>query len=229
MAKKKAKHLKNFFVGLLVVILTVAGLTLIFNEQIKTFIVNRMTTTALNQPIKKQQGTKKGNFDYDSVKAVDTKDVVNAATSDASDSIGKIAIPKVGIRLPIFYGLSQNNLMRGAGTMKQDEQMGETGNYALAGHHMENEKILFGPLENIQKGDKIYVTNGQNVYTYKVTQKVIVNQTQVQWLDNVPNQKLITLVTCSSGQEGVQTRIIVRGELVATQNATKKSLKVFNE
>ena len=119
--------------------------------------------------------------------------------------------------------------MRGAGTMKQDEQMGETGNYALAGHHMENEKILFGPLENIQKGDKIYVTNGQNVYTYKVTQKVIVNQTQVQWLDNVPNQKLITLVTCSSGQEGVQTRIIVRGELVATQNGTKKSLKVFNE
>lgn len=224
---KKKGRIKKILVSILVVLLTIVGLALVFNEQIKTFIVNHISTTALEKPIEKQK-PKKGNFDYDKVKPIDTKDVAKAATSDAEGSIGKIAIPQVGIKLPIFYGLAQNNLMRGAGTMKPNEKMGEEGNYALAGHHMEDNSILFGPLENIKTGASIYVTDGKKVYTYKVTDKKVVNEDQVQWIDNVAGKKLITLVTCSSGEPGVKTRIIVRGELEQTQDATKKTLEVFN-
>ena len=119
--------------------------------------------------------------------------------------------------------------MRGAGTMKQNETMGEEGNYCLAGHHMEDNNILFGPLANIGVGAKVYLTDGKNVYTYKVILKKIVNEDQVQWLNDVPGQKLLTLVTCSSGTPGVKTRIIVRGELQQVQPANKSTLKVFDK
>lgn len=74
--------------------------------------------------------------------------------------IGKIAVPAVGLKLPIFEGINDNNLLRGAGTMKENEKMGE-GNYALAGHHMNNPDILFSPLAKAQVGELVYLTDGK--------------------------------------------------------------------
>lgn len=50
-------------------------------------------------------------------------------------------------------------------------EMGK-GNYALAGHNMSNlgPKVLFSPLYYRAKvGQKIYLTDMKNVYTYKIT------------------------------------------------------------
>lgn len=225
--KSKKHRVRHVLLSILIVLLLVVGIALIFNEQIKSFVVNHISTTSLEKPISKTEH-KKGNFNYDAVKPVDTKDVAKAATTDAAGSIGKIAIPQINLHLPIFYGLAQNNLMRGAGTMKPNEQMGE-GNYSLAGHHMEDNNILFGPLANLKVGAKIYITNGQNVYTYKSTQKVVVNEDQVQWINDVPGQKLITLVTCASGKLGETNRIIIRGELQQIQKVDKNTMKVFDK
>ena len=108
------------------------------------------------------------------------------------------------------------------------KRWGEEGNYCLAGHHMEDNSILFGPLANIGVGAKVYLTDGKNVYTYKVTLKKVVNEDQVQWLNDVPGQKLLTLGNpAPSGTPGVKTRIIVRGELQQVQSANKSTLKVF--
>lgn len=226
--KKSNGKGKKVFVSILVGLLVVCGLALIFNEQIKSFVVNHISTTALNQPISDSKG-KKGQFDYDAVRPANTKDVAKAATSNDTGSIGKIAIPSVGIHLPIFYGLAQNNLMRGAGTMKPNETMGEEGNYCLAGHHMEDNSILFGPLAKIQEGAKVYLTDGKNVYLYHVALKRVVDADQVQWLNDIPGQKLLTLITCSSGTPGVKTRIVVQGYLEQVQKADKQSMKVFSK
>ena len=59
----------------IVVILMVVGLALIFNEQIKSYVVNHMSQTAISKPVDTK--TKhKGNFDFESVKAVDIKELV---------------------------------------------------------------------------------------------------------------------------------------------------------
>ena len=56
----------------IVVVLMVVGLALIFNEQIKSYVVNHMSQTAISKPVDTK--TKhKGNFDFESVKAVDIK------------------------------------------------------------------------------------------------------------------------------------------------------------
>ncbi len=50
--------------------------------------------------------------------------------------IGGIAIPELGINLPIFKGLGNTELIYGAGTMKEEQVMGGENNYSLASHHI---------------------------------------------------------------------------------------------
>ena len=224
MAAKKSH--KSWLYRVLALILVVIGLALVFNEQIKTMAIGHMEKSALTTKIYSPK-TQKGNFDFATVKAVDNREVVKASMAKQK-AIGKVAIPAVGLKLPIFYGLENSNLIRGAGTMKADQQLGAANNYALAGHHMKNDKILFGPLARVQRGDKIYLTDGQKVYTYTVTVRQKINETEVYWVDNVGQQKLVTLFTCASGEPGETNRIVVRGELTQTSPATSNNLKIFN-
>src|SRR5699024_9616037 len=93
---KKHGKVRKTLVSLFVMFLVLCGLACIFNEQIKSFVVNHVSTTALNKTISSSK-PKKGQFDYDAVRPVDTKDVAKAATSNAAGSSGKTAIPEVGI------------------------------------------------------------------------------------------------------------------------------------
>lgn len=222
MTNKKKKIITN----IVMVLLAIIGLVLIFNEQIKSFTVGHMQENALSQPIKKSH-PKKGQFDANKVEEVNPEDIAKAAMKGPKDAIGKIAIPSVGLRLPIFYGMATNNMLRGACTMRSDEQIGMQGNYCLAGHHMMDERILFGPLQNVKQGNYVYLTDGKNVYTYQVILTEIVDEYQTFWINNIPNKKLITLITCASGREGETRRIIIRGELQKVQKANSDNLKKF--
>ncbi|MGX5378232.1 class A sortase [Ligilactobacillus sp. LYQ135] len=221
--------IKKFLYSFFMIFLVCLGLALIFNEQIKTYIVHHMQENALEQPIN-QKKPKNGQFDATKVGAVSSKDVAKAATQPVSDSIGKIAIPDIGLKLPIFYGMSNSNMVRGACTMRADEQMGMLGNYTLAGHHMLDNNLLFGPLQNAKKGQLIYLTDGKQVFVYKIETKTVVDEHQTQWLDSNSDQHLITLVTCASGQEGETRRIIIRGILQSTNqyDSTNSNLFKYN-
>lgn len=208
------------------VILLLAGLMMIFNEQIKCVIVDWMTNSSLKQPVKDDDS--KGNFDFEKVKAVDNKMVAKAAFSKNQDAIGKLSVPSVKVKLSIFKGLDNYNLVRGAGTMKEAEQMG-TGNYALAGHHMKDGSLLFGPLENVKKGDKIYLADKHHVYVYETRLKTVVDKHDTNYINDVQGQKLVTLITCASGMTGESRRVVVQGELLCKKPANKENLKVFNK
>jgi sortase A len=83
-------------------------------------------------------------------------------------------------------------------------------------------------LKNVQVGNQIYLTDMSKVYTYKVATKTTVNETQVQWIDDVAGKKLVTLITCASATEGETNRIMVQGALEKTAKATSQTLAVFN-
>lgn len=225
------KRWKKILLWIVVVLLFVAGLGMVFNEQIKEALVNHMAgrqyddlTAAKIAKNKKAKTT----YDFDSVKPLGIKEVSATAIENDVGAIGKMAIPSVKMYLPIMPGVSNSSLSQGGGTMKADEQMGE-GNYALAGHYMTDKGILFSPLKNIQPGADIYITNMKNVYKYQVTKRFIVNEDDVDVINNVPGKKLITLVTCASAQEGVTDRIIVQGNLVNVNKANSQTLKVFTK
>ena len=74
----------------------------------------------------------------------------------------------------------------------------------------------------------IYLTDLNNIYTYKTTLKVRVQPTEVKYLDVDPDKKQVTLITCGE-IEGI-TRIIVQGELIAVtpvNNATDTMKNAF--
>jgi sortase A len=93
---------------------------------------------------------------------------------------------------------------------------------------MTNQGILFSPLKQVALGDKIYLTDMKQVFTYQVTTKKTINETQVQWIDDVPGKKLVTLITCASPTEGEVNRIAVQGDLIKVSVANKQELAVFN-
>lgn len=209
----------------LAVILAVLGLALIFNGPISNFVIQHLMNTSISQKLTNQR-SKDANFDFIKVEAISPQ-LILKAMRDKTGAIGQVSIPKVKMKLAIFYGISNTSLARGAGTMKKSEKMGQ-GNYALAGHHMSDAKVLFGPLSKTKKGMKIYLTNGKKVYIYRITKKVKVYKSQVQWINDVPHKKLITLVTCASATEGEVDRIIVRGKLIKTAKLTKTYTKYFS-
>nr|WP_125584356.1 class A sortase [Lacticaseibacillus jixianensis] len=225
---KRASKAKTWAWRVFLTLGLLVGLALVFNEQIKLFVVDWMSRTTLNAIDKNtvdKNSKKKATYDFSKVNDLDLGTVGNAAMN-TKNAIGMIAVPKVSLRLPIMKGLANDNLSVGAATMTADQKMGE-GNYALAGHDTSHKGVLFSPLGYVKKGDNVYITDLKNVYRYKVTLKKNVDQYEVQWVDPVPGKRLITLITCEVTTATRADRIMVRGELTKVTKATAKHLKVF--
>ena len=83
-----------------------------------------------------------------------------------------ISIPELNMNLPIFKGFENVALYYGAGTMKENQVMGQ-GNYSLASHHVFGltgaNAMLFSPLEKAKAGMKIYITDKEKTYTYVIS------------------------------------------------------------
>ncbi|WP_415649453.1 class A sortase [Schleiferilactobacillus perolens] len=222
----RVKKAGKVLVRVLLFIVFVVGILLIFNEPIKNWLVSTMSERQMNVSRQQIQENElhKGQFDFAKVKSIDTTQVVQAAVNSDVSVIGKLAIPAVGMRLPIVKGLSDAALSTGGGTMKPDQVMGE-GNYALAGHYMTNKGILFSPLEDTQLGQQVYLTDLEHVYIYKITWKKIVDPTAVYLINDVSGDTMVTLITCADG--GVN-RWAIRGHLVSREPANKQTLAVFS-
>ncbi len=234
MAKKsKKRRWVDVVWGIVIVLGFAISLALIFNEQIKLFMVDQMSQSSVRSAkvlktsdIKRNKKTK-ASYNFAKVEALDLSNVSKAALARNLKPIGLISVPSVHIYLPILKGLSGNNLAAGAGTMKPNQEMGQR-NYALAGHHIHKQTTLFSPLENVKTGELIYITDKTKVYTYKISFQKIVDKSQVQYIDDDQGDKIITLVTCSSNQILQPERHIVRGSLVKVQKATTANLRVFD-
>lgn len=149
-------------------------------------------------------------------------------------TVGKLAIPSMGIKLPIIKGIGQtngyDNMLKAAVTNKQGQTMGKR-NYVLSSHDIAQENVLFSPLSQTKVGAAIYLTDTMQVYTYRVIRRKTVKANQVAILDDVRQKRLVTLYTCDPDGEIVngQTyeRTVVVGELVKTSQASAKTLARF--
>ena len=234
MIKKLKQRLR--IVALLLMVLV--GLALIFNKPIRNFLIGQHSNHYQVSKVSKKEIKKNENADvsYD-FSAVEPVSIQSVLTSQASGTnlpvIGGIAVPDVGINLPIFKGLGNTELTYGAGTMKENQVMGGDNNYALASHHVfglaGSSKMLFSPLENAKVGMKIYLTDKSAIYTYVITAIESVTPDRSDVITDVPGQAQVTLVTCTD-QEATE-RIIVQGDLessVAYSKASKEMLQAFN-
>ncbi|MFT8406860.1 MAG: class A sortase [Liquorilactobacillus nagelii] len=219
---------QNFWTKCLAVALLIIGLGLVFNQQIADFLVKEMTRSSLTKKTVTVT-QKKGDFNFKKVKQASSTTIAKESViNQATGMIGKISFPAVNLKLPIFYGISNANLLRGAGTMKADQKMGQ-GNYALAGHHMNNPDILFSPLAKAKVGELVYLTDGKKVYTYRLFKRKTINKDQIQVIDDIPNQKLLTLITCDPipGVARTPLRILLQGQLQQVAKLNQQTRKLF--
>lgn len=136
----------------------------------------------------------------------------NVSDIEKEQVVGAIAIASVGLYQPIFNGATKASLIAGAGTMKNDQVMGQ-GNYCLAGHHMQDESLLFGPLLQVETGDWVQLTDKVELYTYEVTEIKIIHQNEVEVLEDT-KMPAVTLITCDQTGVGTNYRYMVRGILI---------------
>ncbi|HEM5208810.1 TPA: class A sortase [Streptococcus suis] len=236
--ENKKKRKGSFWRNLLTVVLILISLALIFNTSIRNFIIGWNTnkyqiSNVTTEDIEKNKQAET-TFDFDQVQSISTEAIL-AAQWDAQrlPVIGGIAVPELGINLPIFKGVFNTSLMYGAGTMKENQEMGK-GNYALASHHIFGvtgaADVLFSPLDRATNGMKIYITDKTNVYTYVIDSVEIVSPESVYVIDDVEGRTEVTLVTCTD--YNATQRIIVKGVLESTTpyNETAKDiLDSFNK
>ncbi|WP_251548098.1 class A sortase [Limosilactobacillus caecicola] len=202
---------REWFRWTAVVILLIVSVVLIFNQQIKYYLVGSYHPTVTKQTVK-QNNKKSANYDFSNVQDLNLQSVAKArARKQSIKVIGVISIPAIKMSIPIGKGVDNNTLALAAGTMRADQKMGE-GNYALAGHNMAHgSRILFSPLYYDAKvGQKVYLTDMTRIYEYQITERKFIAATRVDVVNDTP-QKIITLITCNKTGS---RRLMIRGKFV---------------
>lgn len=209
--------MKQKIIKILSIFLIIGGILIFFNKEIKNYFVKKTSenysiSTVTKEEIEENK-EKETTFDFDAVTSLDLNSVLTSQVNEESKNlpvIASVAVPSVDICLPVFNGLDNTGLFYGAGTLSPKQVMGE-GNYGLASHRSDQEELLFTPLENVRLGDKIYLTDLTNVYTYVTILKEKVDPSAVDILDIDFDRNLVTLLTC--GDIEAKTRLVVQGEL----------------
>lgn len=215
------KKLRRWLVNILLILLLMLGLLLIFNKGFRNMLMawntNKYQVTKIDKKTLKQNNQEGiGNFDFSKVNPISFEDVMkNQLNAQKLPVIGGIAIPDLGINLPIFRGIGNVELMYGAGILKEDSVMGQ-GNYALASHHVTGvtgaPQLLFTPLERANKDMTIYITDKEKIYQYKIRDVQVMTPDHVEVIDDHPGKKELTLVTCDDIE--AVNRIIVFADYV---------------
>lgn len=234
--KKQQKNLRYWILTSLSIIFAVVGIGLLATPLISDYLLSqkivaqekRLSEITVEEVEANQKA--EASFDYNDVQSLSLESILKASQDSSKvQSIGEIAVPSVGINLTIAKGVSDLNMSVGAGTLRPDQKMGE-GNYPLASHYSSygGGKLLFTPLLKVQNGDKVYLTDLKKVYVYETYWINVVTPDRVDLVENVPGEKIVTLITCSDGSAAY--RLIVRARLTNVYNveeAPNEAIEAF--
>lgn len=132
---------------------------------------------------------------------------------------GLLEIPALGLEVPVTKGISDNVLNYYVGMYETSDEPGTlNGNTALAGHSIRPGLnyctcCYFEKIDELSIGDTIKLTwHDGNTYEYEVSNKFLKqDKNSIHAYDKLPNESLITLVTCSDGDDRYRT--FIRGKL----------------
>ena len=107
------------------------------------------------------------------------------------DVLGRIEIPRLGVRIAILQGTTAQTLRLGVGHITSTALPGEPGNIGIAGHR----DTYFRALKDIRTGDEIQIQTATGLSSYEVDSEQIVAPDDTGVL--APSAgSAITLVTC---------------------------------
>ncbi|ADB14620.1 sortase family protein [Gardnerella vaginalis 409-05] len=148
------------------------------------------------------------------------KDVTNTpeykrylkALEEPMGIIGIVKIPKIGVKLPIYHGSSQEVLAHGAGHLYGTDLPvgGKNRHTVITAHTGLADATMFDDLVNLKKGDYFYLDVQGETLRYKVFRISVVEPHDISLLQREKGRDLATLLTCTP--YGVNShRLLVTG------------------
>lgn len=129
--------------------------------------------------------------------------------------MGRLQYPLLGIDLPIYHGTADNTLRKGVGHLEGTSlPVGGVGTRAvLTAHRGLPESTLFTHLDRAEVGDTFTISVLDEVLTYRIFEKQVVDPADTEEILANPDRDLVTLVTCTP--LGINShRILVTAERV---------------
>ncbi len=233
MKKKNPKKKKGKFSTILLVLIFLAGLSLLlyptvsdywnsfhssravanYTEQVndlneEEYAAMLAAASAYNAQLATEgyahEPTDEQLAEYNSLLSVGTTDVM-----------GYIEIPTINVSLPIYHGTDESVLQVGVGHLNWSSLPvgGASTHCVLSGHRGLPSAKLFSNLDKLVVGDTFTIKVLNETLTYEVDQILIVLPEDLQDLQIEEGQDLCTLVTCTP--YGINThRLLVRGHRV---------------
>nr|WP_308581876.1 class C sortase [uncultured Gardnerella sp.] len=140
--------------------------------------------------------------------------------------MARLRIKKIDLDLPVYHGTEDAPLLKGLGHLRGTSLPvgGEGTRSVITGHRGLASAEMFTRLDEIVKGDTFTIEVFDEILTYKVVDKIVVNPDETKKIAAVPGKDLVTLITCTP--LGINTqRILVTGERVVPTPAADKALR----
>ena len=131
--------------------------------------------------------------------------------------MGTIEIPKINVKMPLYHGTSEGVLQVAIGHIENTSlPTGGAGTHcAVSGHRGLPSARLFTDLDQMVVGDRFMLHVLDETLTYEVDQILVVLPHETQALAIDPQQDYCTMVTCTP--YGINShRMLVRGHRVET-------------
>lgn len=129
--------------------------------------------------------------------------------------MGYVSIPKLGVELPLYHGISPEVLNVSCGHLEGTSLPigGKSTHSVISAHRGLPHAKLFTELDKMEIGDTFTVTILDRTITYQVDQIKIVRPNETEDIQIVAGEELCTLLTCTP--YGINShRLLVRGTRV---------------
>ena len=224
----------NIILVIASIIMFLLGSLIFFYPTISNYVANKQFQSAIGNYKEKVQEISKKDLSSEYEKAVEYNNALNGTdihdpfvpgsgyvlpdnyedvlNIDGNGIMGYIEIPKISLSLPIYHGSSEETLDNGVGHLETTALPigGEGNNPILTGHRGLPRAELFTRLDEIKKGDLIYLHVLNDDLAYKVDNINVILPDDVSTLQAVPGKDMVTLITCTP--YGINThRLVVQG------------------
>ena len=170
----------NFIVAFLIVIIFIAGVRLVFGQQIDE------TITTLNYFAIDLDNTKMPEIKFEEDKGLTVYPAYGA-------QYAQIEISKINVDLPVFFGSTLEILKDGVGHDSGSYFPGEGGTIIYMGH---NSPKVFRRFSELQIGDMIKVTTNYGEFNYEIYDMKLINEDETDKLPIQREEEILMIYTC---------------------------------
>lgn len=230
MRRRKRRRFRRRLQGFIGILLILVALVMFAMDPLKNYLIkkesaaNQVGNLTREEILRNQQADV--TYDFSDIQNIDALEVISDSVNpNHLPVIGGIAIPSLGVNLPIYKGVSNEGMYKGAGTLTPDQRMGES-NYPIASHHSIDQNLLFAPLLRAELGQIVYLTDLETIYEYKIDFIESVAPERVDLIQPT-EEPILTMITCDYG---LVNRFVVRASLVdevPITHASKEMLEAF--